>query len=256
MTTSNKDRSSNFVSTIDTHRTTDSRIAPTASNTQPATAVPLLSPVSNADSGFMASNGDSTGVKLGGLSRARQPNCETKHEERLAMVVEVLTHLKNFWLIRKVTEAYFPLAATQNVPSGLIHPALESLSKFVERYNLENIDSSTTRPLKEVAESILRATAAPIPITSTLQTHEFLAMYTEPQIRLEYLGILFSVGSRGHLVSLIGEARHGYMRDTFRCCTICLQLSRELSPINDAMVWLSLDTMILCSNIYGDLSKL
>ena len=36
---------------------------------------------------------------------------------------------------------------------------------------------------------------------------------------------------------------------------IQLSLARELTSINDAMVWLSFETMILCSNIYGDLSK-
>ena len=173
----------------------------------------------------------------------------------MAGVIEVLTHLRNFPMIRRIIDAYFPIAPTTNVPRGLILPALDRLSDFVDRHGLLNTESSNIAEMKEVAEDLLRATIEPVVITSSLLPDEFLAMQTLPHFRLEYLGLLCAIGSRGHVIGLFGEARDAFMLSTLRACTICLQLSRELTSINDAMVWLSFETMILCSNIYGDLSK-
>ena len=104
---------------------------------------------------------------------------------------------------------------------------------------------------------MLLSTSQPINITAELQPEEFVAKYTVPQFRLEYLGIIFVHGSRAHLLGPTENTkeRDDYIRETFHCCYICLQLAHELAPVNDVMVWLTLEVLMLATNVFGDSGK-
>lgn len=176
------------------------------------------------------------------------------HERQVALVESVLLELSQLPFLRSLIHQYYAVSKSNNIPAPLVLPAVESLFGLVNKSG--EIAKHSLRPL---AEAVIRSTARPIVVTEALSAQEFLAMHTGENLRLEYLGIIYSIAGRASEVMLPkqGQADDRLVYKLFRHSDTCLQLASEIAPaITDAIVWLSLENSVLCTVACGDDSEL
>lgn len=178
------------------------------------------------------------------------------YDERIALVAEILQVLRDFETIRNLLTTYYSTSQASIIPSPLILSALPSLSESVI-LSLFDGGAEGNDQLSRLAEDVLISTSSQINVTATMSPSEFMHLYTGKNLRLEFLGIVFSVAARSCLIGLAqdGEQRDTFIQDLYCCSTICLRLARELTPLNDMLVWLGQDHLMLTACIEGDSSK-
>jgi hypothetical protein len=135
-------------------------------------------------------------------------------------------------------------------------PALASSRELTGHANLLTNGVVNAAVLHDIAEAVLRSTSMPVSIDKSVTPQSFIAMHSGTNLRLEYLGLLYAVAGRAFIYEC-GESRlqHPFVRSMFRCCGLCLDLSRELSPINDVRVWLATERLLFITFVYGDTSE-
>ena len=176
--------------------------------------------------------------------------------EHIAIVSKVLSQMRHMDEISRLCQSYYASNQACIVPSCLILPALAPISALVEQHGL--FRSSSDEPaLSRWAEAVVRSTSTAVSITATLTPAEFVRMHTGANLRLEYLGIILCLAARSTIFELAQEndSYDAFIRDLYWCSTACLRLARELTPLNDAMTWLSVNDFTLTTSIEGDSSK-
>lgn len=176
--------------------------------------------------------------------------------EQIELVAEILRVLRDFDTIHNLLTKYYSTSQASIIPSPLILSALPSLSESAIR-SLFDGEAEGNDQLSHLAEEVLISTSSQINITALMSPSEFMHQYTGKNLRLEFLGIVFSVAARSCLIGLAqdGEQRDAFAQDLYCCSTICLRLARELTPLNDMLVWLGQDHLMLTACIEGDSSK-
>ncbi|KAJ5239537.1 hypothetical protein N7468_004156 [Penicillium chermesinum] len=180
---------------------------------------------------------------------------ESIYGDQIALVAEILQVLRDFNTIRNLLATYYSTSQASIIPSQLILSALPSLSESV--LSLSNGEGEGNDQLSRLAEEVLISTSSQINVTALMSPSEFMHLYTGENLRLEFLGVVFSVAARSCLIGLAqeGEQLDAFARDLYCCSTNCLRLARELTPLNDMLVWLGQDHLMLTACIEGDSSK-
>lgn len=178
------------------------------------------------------------------------------HGERVASIAETISHLRDFGFINDLVCTYYSNSRASVIPSSLILCALSSLSNSIATFNLFRNEIYDNDNILRFGEAVLRSTSTRISTTS-LSHSDFMNLYTGENPRLEYLGIVFSVAARSCLIGLAkdGEQHDAFIQDMFSCSTTCLCLAREITPVNDMLVWLGQDYLMLMACMKGDSSK-
>ncbi|KAI5235761.1 hypothetical protein E4T43_09036 [Aureobasidium subglaciale] len=91
-------------------------------------------------------------------------------------------------------------------------------------------------------------------LTSSTSLVEFLGFYSGANLRLESIGLIFTIAARVARLGLAhhGEIDHNFVQAMFQCSAECLRLARELaSEMNDVMIWLSYENLRLSTTIQG-----
>jgi hypothetical protein len=185
------------------------------------------------------------------------PQCEPLGRESVESVTMVLGQLRDFEFIENLLTRYYSVSQGSVIPSPLILSSLQSLSDSITTFNLFNDAADDNHQILQFSVDVLRSTSSRINITPSVSSSDFMHLFTGKSLRLEYLGIVFSVAARSCLIGLAkdGEQRDDFTRDMYRCSTICLRLARELTPVNDMLVWLDQEHLMLTACIEGDSSK-
>ncbi|KAJ6141208.1 hypothetical protein N7470_010104 [Penicillium chermesinum] len=180
---------------------------------------------------------------------------ESIYGDQIALVAEILQVLRDFNTIRNLLATYYSTSQASIIPSQLILSALPSLSESV--LSLSNGEGEGNDQLSRLAEEVLISTSSQINVTALMSPSEFMHLYTGENLRLEFLGVVFSVAARSCLIGLAqeGEQLDAFARDLYCCSTNCLRLARELTPLNDMLVWLGQDHLMLTACIEGDSSE-
>ena len=181
----------------------------------------------------------------------------TEDDDKLALIREALLDIPKFLTIADIIPVYFAGSQAANLPGPLVTPAIASLADLANRHQLYHVTSRGDQRLHFLAQTVLDSTRQPAVITSSTTPKSFLAQYTGDCFRLEYLGLLYAIAARTSFVMLSKRDQDvEFLRRLFRASNICLTIAREVTAVNDAMVWLALEHVLLCTNIQGDLSKL
>jgi hypothetical protein len=203
-------------------------------------------------------NKASTERNIESVSHRYDPDINAVHDERIISIAEALGHLRDFEFIRNLLTTYYSVSQASVIPSPMVLDALPSLFDCIASFNLFNSTADDRDQLSRLAENVLNSTSARINIKDSLSPSDFMGLYTGKNLRLEYIGIVLSVAARSCLIGLAkdGEQRDPLIRDIYRCSTTCLHLARELTPMNDILVWFSQDHLMLTACIEGYSSKL
>lgn len=106
-----------------------------------------------------------------------------------------------------------------------------------------------------LAGKILQSTTAKVNIEPDLHYRQFVELFTGDNLRLEMLGLMYTIAARAHEKCLTDESEQDdqLLRRLFKASQSCLYLARELAPsVSDVMVWLSFELTRLYTNVQGD----
>ncbi|EFR02296.1 hypothetical protein MGYG_05294 [Nannizzia gypsea CBS 118893] len=186
-----------------------------------------------------------------------RPSPEAIRREQVVSIAKVLGYLRDCELLCNLVTAYYSASQASVIPSSLISSALPSLIQTINKFGLFNDTADDGPGLLRLSEDVLCSTSAQININASLTPSDFMGLYTGDTLRLEYLGIVFSVAARSCLIGLAKEGRQhdAFIQDMYSYSTICLRLAREVAPINDMLVWFGQDHLMLTACIEGDLSE-
>jgi hypothetical protein len=170
---------------------------------------------------------------------------------------EIIGHLHYYPLIEKVVKEYCSHGQAHLIPSPLILPILASLSHLPSLCGLLEDSSPNEAEIGSLAARILRSTATPVTITSSLSVEGFCSALTEPSLRLEMLGVMYSIAARACSAGLSrDDDGHGdFIQTMFRASLDCRRIAKDIAPLNDALLWLTYETVILSSCVLGHSSK-
>lgn len=189
--------------------------------------------------------------------RFGRPCSKTITREQVASVAQVLGRLRDSGFLQHLVTTYYSASQASVIPSSLISSALPSLTETINAFNLFNGTADDNAELLRLSEAVLCSTATQINIDASLTPSGFMGLYTGATLRLEYLGIVFSVAARSCLIGLARDTRQrdDFIQDMFSCSTTCLKLARKITPVNDMLVWFGQDHFMLTACVEGDSSK-
>ncbi|KAK5111350.1 hypothetical protein LTR62_005190 [Meristemomyces frigidus] len=171
-------------------------------------------------------------------------------EERILMIAEILDGLRHFEMMRQSLRKYCLETKASSTPSWLIVSGVETLETLAGSHqpgSLRTID---------YARRVLELSKRPLVITSSTTPAEFASMYSGPNLRLDYLGIVCAIAGRSYIYE---ESECGinddFVQTMYRYSAICRRLSRDVSPMTDVMTWHALEHMLFSSHVIGDKSE-
>ena len=182
-------------------------------------------------------------------------------DQDLATIISILEQLHHCGTIRKLLPEYYGLGQIAAVPSHLVLPVISDLERIHEDilHQRATTDAAASRvAVSAMAHRILLATTSRSTITSSTTVAEFLSLYSGPNLRLESIGLIFSIAARASRLALVpeGEDSHDFLQTMFQCNLRCLQLARELAnEMNDVIMWLSYENLRVATSIQGYSSR-
>lgn len=182
-------------------------------------------------------------------------------DQDLASIIFILEQLHYCGTIRKLLPEYYGLGQIAAVPSHLVLPVISDLERIYEDilHQRATTDAAASKvAVSAMAHRILLATVSKTTITSSTTVAEFLSFYSGPNLRLESIGLIFSIAARASRLALVpeGEDNHEFLQTMFQCNLRCLQLARELANnMNDIIMWLSYENLRVATSIQGYSSR-
>lgn len=178
-------------------------------------------------------------------------------EGDLFSIVHILSHFRYCATVKKLVMEYYDLGQVAIIPRHLVLPAVSDLENIYEeilqpRTALD--DAASRAALLPVAERIERATKSKIDITPTTSMEVFRSCYTGPNLRVETIGLIFTLAARACRVGLFPNDIdvHDFVQIMFLCSARCVHLARELaSEMNDIIIWLSYENLRITTSTQG-----
>lgn len=179
------------------------------------------------------------------------------HEDQIVTAKQIITPLSRLAEIEDLIRNFFGVSLNTSAPEPIVSMLLDLLrrNKQITHYINGRRDAEF---VKEVATTLMRKSIPPVPITPTTTPEEFCSHYSGDNLRIETLGLLYSMAARSYCKSYanINYATDDLLGCLVRCSNLCLRLARELSiQNNDIIVSLSFQNLQVISTVKGDTSK-
>lgn len=169
----------------------------------------------------------------------------------------IIGHLRYYPLIEKVVKEYCSHGQAHLIPSPLILPILASLSPLPSSCGLVDDSNRNEAEIVSLAACILRSTSAAIDITSSLSVPDFCSAFIGQNLRLEMIGVIYSIAARACSAGLSrdDDSHDNFIQTMFKASLDCRRIAKDIAPLNDALLWLTYETVILSSCVLGHSSK-
>jgi hypothetical protein len=182
-------------------------------------------------------------------------------DEDLVSITYILDQLHHCGTIRRLLVEFYRMGQIAAVPGHLVLPVISDLEQIHEdilhqRATTDIVDSRVA--VSAIAHRILRATISRTTITPTTSLPEFLSFYSGVNLRVETIGLIFSIAARASRLGLVPESEtsHDFLQTMFQCSARCLRLARELAvEMSDVLVWLSYENLRITTSIQGYSSR-
>jgi hypothetical protein len=170
---------------------------------------------------------------------------------------DIIRHLHYYPLIDKAVKEYCSHGQAHLIPGPLILPILASLSSLPSLCGLLEDPNRKETEIESLANRILRSTATGVAVTASLSVEGFCSALTEPNLRLEILGVIYSIAARVCSAGLSRDdnGHDEFIQTMFRASLDCRRIAKDIAPLNDALLWLTYEIVILSSCVLGHSSK-
>lgn len=185
------------------------------------------------------------------------------HDEHLATLEDIVSHLKLLPIIEKRLREYYSFSQVALVPRLLVLQLINCIriglaaSGYIKD---ESADEISVHHGSRLAEDLLRSSSSEVVITPDLDLGAFCALFGGANLRIETIGLLYTMAARASLHA-IGHGHDKYQDDGFIqemgwYGNLSLRLARELAPqTTDLMIWLAHGNLQLTTLFEGDASK-
>jgi hypothetical protein len=171
------------------------------------------------------------------------------HNKNVAMVVNILSHLRRMVQLEELVERYYATSQTAIVHALVILPAVSNIKRHAQPV----LDDTTNgnEMMIELARKVLNSTLTEVNVP-------FFG--TSEDIRLETIGLFYALAARSyvHLFSfdVVYQRDNEFIDAMLKSGTECLHISRSVAPrIQDAIVWLAYENLLLTTYVHGDTSE-
>ncbi|KAJ5094506.1 hypothetical protein N7456_010367, partial [Penicillium angulare] len=189
--------------------------------------------------------------------------CHTKaHDDSLATIEDIASQLKFLPIIEKRLHEYYSFSQVALVPRPIISQLLSSIrtglkaSGYIEE---DGVDEVSLSHISQLARELLRSSSSELAVTANLDLEAFCALFSEKNLRIETLGLIYTMAARSSLyVFTHGQDEYqdgGFIQEMGRYSNLSLRLARELAPqTNDLIMWLAHENLQLMTLLEGDAS--
>ncbi|KAJ5408499.1 hypothetical protein N7509_002382, partial [Penicillium cosmopolitanum] len=185
---------------------------------------------------------------------------EKARSEQLASLADIICALRFLPIIKKLLHDYFVYIGTALVPKTIVNQLLEMVCNDLTKSGYIKQDSEScigVYNVSQLAESILYSTSVEVAISATMDVKNFCAIFCEDNLRVETLGLLYTLAARASLYSsTYAKVRNdSFIQEMCWCSNSSLRLARELAPqTTDPVIWLAHENLQLMSLFEGDAS--
>ncbi|KAL4746049.1 hypothetical protein BDW72DRAFT_207673 [Aspergillus terricola var. indicus] len=182
------------------------------------------------------------------------------YEAHLATMKEIVSQLRYLPVIEKCLHQYYSSKYNALVPKPVVLHLLKTLrTDLVSSGHIlgEKGERAELGDVSELSESVLLSSSTEVVITPSLDLHGFLAMFCGANLRVETIGLLYTMAARASaFFADRDEDKDGaFVQDMVWCSTLTLRLARDLAPQStDVIVWLANENAQLRSFLEGDAS--
>ncbi|EHA27993.1 hypothetical protein ASPNIDRAFT_41935 [Aspergillus niger ATCC 1015] len=182
------------------------------------------------------------------------------YEAHLATMKEIVSQLRYLPVIEKCLHQYYSAKHNSLVPKPVVLHLLKALRTDLvsSGYILgETGDRVELGDISRLSESILLSSSTEVIITASLDLHGFLALFCGPNLRVETLGLLYTMAARASAFFVDRDEGKdaAFVPDMVWYSTVILRLARDLAPqSNDVIIWLANENAQLRSFLEGDTS--
>ncbi|SMY21836.1 unnamed protein product [Zymoseptoria tritici ST99CH_1A5] len=175
-------------------------------------------------------------------------------EETISAVVDVLKSLRHLDRMIEMLALYSKLSQACYIPGPLFVEAAVSLRDTISGISWDEVDGNPS-VLTPLACQILSSTASKFSISSSCTVVEFIAIYTDANLRLETIALVYSLAARTDLMGRKSDERNKEELVTalLRNAAFCVSLARDIGPeMNDVLMWASYESFRLQLSFYGE----
>ncbi|KAL4937256.1 hypothetical protein BDV06DRAFT_203293 [Aspergillus oleicola] len=175
----------------------------------------------------------------------------------VAETTKILSILAENSPIEELIREFYDASQAAIVPTPFILKYMEGMRDIIEK-------SDTPELLHKKTIRILENTARRFQIPSDIKGRDFHSLSTGPQMRLEIIGLVYSLAGRASFFGFAqGEfsrssgaaSRVKFARKMLMASDTAIQVCKMLTPVNDMMVWLQYENWLLACLFYGDISS-
>ena len=170
---------------------------------------------------------------------------------------EIIGQLRHYPLIHRVVLEYCSHGQAHLIPTPIVLPILASLSPAASLCGSFDESNGNEAQISSLAVHILSSTSNAIQVKSSLSVADFCSAFTYPNLRLEMIGVIYSIAARACSAGLSrdDDSHDDFVQNMYKASSDCRRIARDIAPLSDAMLWLTYESVILSSCIFGHSSK-
>ncbi|GLA67263.1 hypothetical protein AtubIFM54640_010242 [Aspergillus tubingensis] len=182
------------------------------------------------------------------------------HEAHLATMKEIVSQLRYLPVIERCIHQYYSAKHNSLVPKPVVLQLLKALRTDLVSSGYifgETGGRVELGDISRLSESVLLSSSTEVTITASLDLHGFLALFCGPNLRVETLGLLYTMAARASAFFVDRDEGKdaAFVPDMIWYSTVILRLARDLAPqSNDVIIWLANENGHLRSFLEGDTS--
>lgn len=174
---------------------------------------------------------------------------------------EIVSQLKYFPIIEKRLHQYYSFKQNALVPKPVVLHLVGTLrtdlvsSGYILGETEEGVELGN---VPKISKAVLHSSSKEVVITPSLDLHGFLALFCGKNLRVETIGLFFTMAARASLffVDRDEDKDDQFVQDMVWYSKLSLRLARDLAPQStDFIVWLANENAQLLSFLEGDASK-
>ena len=183
-----------------------------------------------------------------------------EYDEHLSTIKKIVSKLRYLPIIEERLKEYFSLSQVALVKPVVLQLLTALRSGLVDAGHIHGVylpGLLDVRYIDKLSEDIFQSSSTAVTIIPTIDLRAFCALFCGPNLRVETLGLLYTMAARSSLYSwnTTEEKDHAFVREMKWYSNICLRLARDLAPqTTDITVWLAYENLQLTSLLDGDAS--
>jgi hypothetical protein len=175
-------------------------------------------------------------------------------------LTNALSHLAELDLITKLIHRWQQITQMCLVPPTFLEEILVSLKASTSGFSKARVEAGS------FASQVLSATSRPFVVPATTEAADFHKLFTGANMRLEGIGLIFSVSGLAALKLSAGDEmfadclsskteRKNFATSMLSVSNTCIELASKCCDTNDFMVWLRVENLTLTMYLEGSASE-